>query len=312
MTRYKIIYNNTGGAAADIPIISKDDFDNQPFYLFTTGIVNWANFNSDDQNLIEIWNRNLRNFIISKIPNNFYIILNHYDPLFDADLSPMKGREKEDVIKYIQQNLIPNDNLHPRIIESQFSPNRIDPYWIQGFDFPHLILDFAHIFVHPPIQNHVTIGGHYGEDKSKLIKLNVLRTGFIGNGFGKDFTLTDNIRIKPNGQIETYINKLIELEIEYDPVNPSDFIGSILNQVIASFERKLKKLKADKNGNLPLFYQIEHIYNKLTPNKIDLINSIMLRFWDNMSIDKIINEVSDYYISQNIDRILEMNPLPLR
>ena len=51
--------------------------DKPTFYIYTTGIVNWANFNDINQNLIEIWKRLVRDNIISLIPENFEINILH-------------------------------------------------------------------------------------------------------------------------------------------------------------------------------------------------------------------------------------------
>ena len=296
MTRYNIVYNNNGGSQSDLK---------EPFYLYTTGIVNWAEFQYEDQNLIQIWNNALRNFIISKIPNNFSIILHHFDPILDLDnnLKPLPdGDKKTTILNYVQNELLANDRIHPRIIDSNFSDKGINPFEIQNIDFHHLVLDFAHIFIHEP-DNSVTIKNYKEEMKSVPISLNVLRTGFIGNGFGRIFTFTDNIRIQDTGEITTYVNKLIELEIDYDPVNPSDTIEKIFVDILRRFERGIQELK----GGQP-YFKVKHIIDTVKPNDIDFVNSIMLRLWDNKPLEQIKEEVINYYISKNQGRILKMKP----
>ena len=221
------------------------------------------------------------------------------------DLKPLpEGDKKTTILNYVQNELLANDRIHPRIIDSNYSDEGINPFEIQDIDFPHLVLDFAHIFIHEKSPNIVTIKNYREEMKSDPIRLNVLRTGFIGNGFGRVFTFTDNIRIQNTGEITTYVNKLIELRIDYDPANPSDAIEKILFDIVLVFEKSIKQIKG-----VDALHRVKHIVNTVKPNDIDFVNSIMLRLWDNKPLEQIKEEVINYYISKNQERILEMNPL---
>lgn len=285
MSKYYINYGGSYGLTPNI------------FYLYTTGIVNWGNFGNIDQNLIILWNNQIRDIILSKIPDNFQINIVHFDPLLDIDKVNTENIKLQQ-IEYVNENLIPSDLANDRIIESEFRREGID---INDISNPHLVLDFAHVFNFIPLVNNVTIDGYYGEEPSELLNLNVLRTGFIGNGFGKSFTLSDTIRIEQSGQVKTYIDKMIELGIDYDTKNPELFFEDILKKIILGFENIIKELK----GNVPLF-KIEHILQRVKPPITDILNSIMARFWNDMSRDRIIEEVIDYYIRINFDTIDSM------
>ena len=142
MTRYKIIYNQNAGSAA----ITQ-------FNIFTTGIVNWADFGQEDLNLIEIWNKELKTFIFSKIPSNFTDInIYHYDPMFDgASGTKLSSSKIRDSIEYVNANLIPNDFGTDRVNVSEFFDRPLDIARIQALRQPYIILDFAHVFDYIPL-----------------------------------------------------------------------------------------------------------------------------------------------------------------
>jgi hypothetical protein len=294
MTKYKIFYNQNAGSA----VLSQ-------FNIFTTGIVNWANFYQEDQNLIQIWNKELKKFIFSKISPNFTEInIYHYDPIYDAGTRSRLAISKiKESIEYVNSNLIPNDFGTERVNLSEFFDRPLDIARIQALRNPYIILDFAHVFDYIPLKNHVVIGNNYSEDSDQRpLKLNVLRTGYIGNGFGRLFSTTNTFTINPDGSLYTYIDKMIDLGIEYDYKNPEYYFETILKKTIQRIEQTVKDLK----GGTPI-YKIEHIINDVLPEQMNLVNLIVDKFMNGTYSDSetIIVELTQEVISLKLEFILQ-------
>tara|TARA_B100001248_G_C27304460_1_gene418733 strand:- start:34 stop:948 length:915 start_codon:yes stop_codon:yes gene_type:complete len=303
MTRYKIFYSQNAGS-------SSSSSSNNTYNIFTTGIVNWSVFDDDEQNLINFWNNELKNIIISKIPDNFTeIIIYHYDPIlttFEGNLIQLpEGLQRNEIKDYVYKNLILNDKVTDRVNDSEFINTELDIDTVQEIGQPYIVLDFAHIFRYIQIPNYVTYSNYYGKRlKQDPLQLNVLRTGFIGNGFGRDFSKANTFRINPDGSLYTYIDKMIDLRIDYNIDEPQKYFEEIVVEINNLIIDNIKALKG-----VDSMFKVQHIIDEVKPSDVDLINSIMIRFWDDKPRQQIIEEVVNYYIEKNFDKISEMIPI---
>lgn len=297
MKRYKIFYNQNAGSSS-----SSSSSSNNTYNIFTTGIVNWFVFDDPEQNLIEFWNQELKNFIISKIPSNFTEInIYHYDPILtilEGNLIKLpEGSQREEIKKYVYDNLIPKDFATDRVNHSEFNDTRLDINRIQKIEQPYIVLDFAHIFRYIQINGYVTYGKGLNQDP---LQLNVLRTGFIGNGFGRNFSKANTFIINPDGSLYTYINKMIDLEIDYNIDEPQKYFEEIVKEVNNLI---IDNIKVMKGANM---YQIQHIIDEIKPSDVDLINSIMDKFMNDKKIEAIKEEIINEIIVINQDKIFSM------
>ena len=189
------------------------------FYLYTTGIANSGLFNFEDQNLVTHWNNSVRDKVLGTIFKRFNkIIINHYDPLYseggETRKSFLTNNKQNDAKTYIQKKLINVDNKIERV-NSTFHKRVLPIQQFTEYTFknhPYLILDFARVFTEYPSVKTVAI-------HNQIYKLTVLRIGFLGNyHYMFNFKL---FQIHEDG-IKTYIDKMIESNIEYplsDPIN---------------------------------------------------------------------------------------------
>ena len=301
MTRYKIFYNQNAGSSS-----SSSSSSNNTYNIFTTGIVNWFVFNDPEQNLIEFWNQEFKDFIISKIPSDFTEIkIYHYDPILtilEGNLIKLsEGSQRNEIKDYVYVNLIPKDFATDRVNHSEFNDTRLDINRIQTINQPYIVLDFAHIFSYIQIPNYVTYANYYGEGLNQdPLQLNVLRTGFIGNGFGRNFSKANTFRINQDGSLYTYINKMIDLEIDYNINEPQKYFEEIVEEVNNLI---IDNIKAMKGANM---YQIQHIIDEIKPSDVDLINSIMDKFMNDKKIEAIKEEIINEIIVINQDKIFSM------
>ena len=320
MTKYPINYNNqtgvanfadfTGGAAfADVAADANDAAvaNDQVFHIYTTGIINWGTFDDPTQNLIAAWNNGVREALIQKIPQNFNISLHHYDPILgigqhEQPMQPIQGEDRQRQIDYAHANLIPGDFGNGRVVATEFIDRGFDAG--RGIQNPHLVIDLAHIFQYPYNIGTVIPGGNYGEGVGQPIPINSLRTGFLGNGFGAILGLADTVRVSDVGVVETYVDRMIARGDQYNIDNPSDFIENIYERLRVSIENAVKRLK----DNAPLF-RVQHIIDAIRPDPIVLVNSILARLWNDFTIERIIEEITEHQIQVNIEVITAMNPL---
>ena len=254
---------------------------NNIFNIFTTGILNWVNniYNNDDnQNLINIWNQSIRNSIISKIPSKFKINFYHYDP----------HQITQEIKNIINNNLILKDKNNYRVQNSTFINQGLNLDKVQNTNL-HLVLDFASIFKYVKKINTVKIAGNYPGVIQGTNELNIksLRTGFLGDEFGQLLMLSEHIiKLKENGNMETYVDMMIKNNINYDEIVPSDFIENIYNEIIKKIrltftidivDEKMNNINLKQKIINDILFQLE---NKVQENKIikDLIEKYKNKF----------------------------------
>lgn len=206
----------------------------QPFFfhIYTTGLGNWQDFTSEkeekspvqhnDQNLIKIWNQDVREHIFSLVPDQFKIKLYHYDPLtYSNDQASLK--------KYVKTNLIVTEKAISRVDSSEFIAKNLD---ITNLQEPYIILDIAALFRYEPSKIH-TVQYHKLENGKwllgKELTLNSVRFGFMGDINPRLLAKTKLFEVTQDGQVLTYIDKMIQINAQqqvykFDPHSPSHLI----------------------------------------------------------------------------------------
>jgi hypothetical protein len=272
---------------------------NTIFNIYTTGIVNSAEFEDDGQNLIKKWNNGVCKNIINNIPLCYNIKIHHYDPFLSSN-----RHTKKMTIAYVMTNLIPQDiESSRRVIQSDFYNTPFNASCVQN---PHLVFDMAHIYSFSGQHNTdqvvgmVSIAGNYGEPKSDLIKLHVLRTGFIGNSsIAFNLAISDSFRIKKNGDVITFVDRMIEKnyynsELQYEP---SDFIDKIMTQSKTLIENMI----IDHTGKK--YFELSDIFTSIltTETSFHMLRLFLIGFWKDVDINLLIIDIAEciykkYYI----------------
>tara|TARA_B110000971_G_scaffold204432_2_gene225892 strand:- start:4555 stop:6012 length:1458 start_codon:yes stop_codon:yes gene_type:complete len=244
------------------------------FYLYTTGIANSGLFNCQDQNLVTPWNNSVRGKVLGTIFKRFdKIIINHYDPLYSEGGETKKlfltNNKQNDAKTYIQKNLINVDNK----INGVTSTFYVDFLPILDFkeyifkDHPYLILDFARVFTEYPHTVKTVINM-----ASDQYNLTVLRIGYLG-GYHYMFEF-ELFKIHKN-RIETYIDKMIESNIQYPSDDPIEYIDKLSgsNALIISIYQSL--FQHIQNKTAKSFIELNdlgnNIKNIITKNEIGFI-----------------------------------------
>jgi len=128
-----------------VPLVELDN----TFYIYTTGLANWNDFNDD---IINIWKECRYNNIIKQIPNYFNnIIIHHYDPIQTI-------KENNRNIKENNRNITEQINSINKILIEQDSKSDTNKktkqtFYKQEFNHtkidktkPYIVLDFASIY----------------------------------------------------------------------------------------------------------------------------------------------------------------------
>jgi hypothetical protein len=197
-------------------------------------LANWQDFTSkedekspvqhNDQNLIKIWNQDVREHIFSLVPDQFKIKLYHYDPLTYSN-------DQDRLEKNIKNNLIVTERTISRVDSSEFIVKNLD---ITNLQEPYIILDIAALFRYEPSKIH-TVQYHKLDDGKwllgKKLTLNSVRFGFMGDINPRLLAKTKLFEVTQDGQVLTYIDKMIQINAQqqgkvydFDPHSPSHFI----------------------------------------------------------------------------------------
>ncbi len=283
--KYNIIYGGTS-------IIKK-----QVFHIYTTGIINWGQFEKEEDNLIKKWNDGILQNIVGKIPTNFDIRIYHYDPLNDIRLE-----DKPRIIDYINYNLIQYDKQESdRVISSEFHAEAFNESFVERLH-PHLVFDMGHVYRFLHIVGQVKNGGWYGEEPSEPVQLHVLRTGFVGNSeTAFDLARSDSFTINEVGVVRTFTDQIIDNpDYELIDTEPSDFINYMIDNdttkdtITHKLKDYLEVLMVKKN-----FLEIHDIsVNLIQEHRTIIVNLIMNRIWKNIKPEIIKDDVVKYIINQ--------------
>lgn len=315
--KYKLKYLTLKNQKSGASLESSDNI----FHIYTTGIANWGQFDTHGQNLITNWNSGVRENIISKVPENFQIKIYHYDPLLVVDGSSgpvkMKDDKKTYTMGYINQNLIPVDLNNDRVISSDFIEDYFNPEIINN---PYIVLDFYGLYDYPNEIGYVIRRLNWSQTIGDPFKLSVLRFGWFGSDFATMLGRSNIVQISDTGVVSTFVDKMIELKnrgcddgdecYNFRIREPSGYIEKIYTKTIRQIENRIKEIKGGSSTPLP-YFQVEHIGNAVIQNnsKQEIINSILNRIWNDFTPNRIINEISDYIITVNIDIITQMEPI---
>lgn len=277
--------------------------DKQTFYIYTTGIVNWASFNDSNLNLIEVWKRLVRDNIISLIPENFEINILHFDPIYTISQSGFIKRDKineDKIINYVNLNLIPFEYSNSRVINSEFI---VEPFSEDKIivNKPYILIDIAHLYKYPKLSNTVELNFDQDNEYKNLYSL---RFGFLGNPEAQLLGQTNLFKINSDNSVTTYIDKMIELDYPFDSIEPADFINQMYKKIILNIENFIKNIKQKP------FFKVEHIFHALKINSVHLMKSIIIRIWNDLSHQRIIDELTSFHIEKNLDLIIELESKP--
>ena len=241
------------------------------FYFYTTGLANWGCLDTVSDKWL---NSGIYNNILRQIPkkyNNIQII--HYDPIIIMG-GNKQLQNKLNIISEINTILELQMQQHAdeRVKSNIFIPEKFNLHEVQQ---PHIIIDFAHIFEYIKQKNTVRINNHYGEEVGPPLKLNSFYIGFIGekqidNGFSSYYLISAPLFNIKNGIITTYIDKMIELDYDYDPLYPIN----IIKKIYMIIQNKLIDEWRYKNNIVN--EKFDNAINKINQNIIiGIIDSIM-------------------------------------
>ena len=122
----------------------------------------------------------------------------------------------------------------------------------------------------------------------------------MGNTEAQYLGQTNLFKINSDNSITTYIDKMIELDYPFEPIEPSDFINHIYKQIILNIQNFIKNIKQKP------YFKVEHIFNALKINSVNLMKAIIIRVWNNFAYQRIIDELSSYNIEKNLDLIIKL------
>ncbi len=200
------------------------------FYLYTTGIADGDNLQYSANTWITIYRSSILRNIHSSFNN---IIIRHYDPLMWEDSEDIKCKLISKINKKIIKDDIRFSNID-RTINSEFICGTIN---FSTINFPHLILDMAHIFNYLP-NKQIQLNNHYGKSSNKKFNnIKSVYTGWCGekqlvDDFSKQFiAASDFVIIEEDGSVKTYIDRIIYLNYNktyfFNSFNPENTIMSL-------------------------------------------------------------------------------------
>jgi hypothetical protein len=218
--------------------------DNNTFVIYTSGIANWV----DVDTIIKNWiGYNILNNILTLIPDTYTNIkLRHYEPLYYGVENAKKIHPSQ--VKKIKDLLQNNDLKYDRVTQSLFFPESLPDIKMTK---DYLIIDFAHIFQYTNQIGIVKLAGHYNENDLFEKKLKTVYIGFIGNPIDENLNgdivshgiiLNNFFKVLDNGQVETYIDKMIQMNYDFDPKYPQDKINHIINNVKKNLMNKWREI----------------------------------------------------------------------
>jgi hypothetical protein len=268
-----------------------DETDNpNTFIIYTTGLSNGLNAlynNSSEQNIAKIYNE-LKLNLFGQIPDKFKIIIRHYDPIsIDSyncdDLKIKKLRENISYLKAVSKD----DKNHPSVISSKFIQSKL-PLDKINIMYPHIILDFAHIFTYTNNPETLIHGKYYNESKQTICRdFNVLRFGFLGNNISKAIFASDKLfNVDNDGNVLTLTTNMRQrLSFLLDNIYHEDPVEKLFTELIRDGIKEDISLGLQKINSIK--YKLE---NKLTARGIGLFDAqdIIIEKIKNIEFVKII------------------------
>lgn len=293
--KYIHLKNQTGGSS----LVTNTE--NNIFTIYTTGLYD----SGSNTNLIDLWNSDVRDNIISLIPENFRIKFIHYDPLvvWNLDKAKFEKIENQGTITTIKNELEDilqkKDMENNRVIESIFINEYFDINNI-NLEKPYIILDIAHLFLY---ENKVKTVKKLDRSDNREYNINSVRFGYIGDG-GIPLILAKSklFEINNNGEVITYIDKMINSGIKFDGVYPSGVIQNIYNEIKKKIKENIFRLTniTDTVDNDEIVKNCVSNIVKEFDNIIYIINYI----WQNYKQEQVINTIVNEIVEENLNAIL--------
>jgi hypothetical protein len=295
--KYVHLKNQTGGTS----LVNNNE--NSIFTIYTTGL-----YDSSNKNLINLWNSDVRDNIISLIPENFRIKFIHYDPLvvWNNDKAKFEKIENQGTITTIKSELEDilqkKDMENNRVTESIFTNEYFDINKI-NLEKPYIILDIAHLFLY---ENKVKTVKKLDRSDNIEYNINSVRFGYIGEG-GIPLILAKSklFEVNNNGQVITYIDKMINSGIKFNGIYPSDAIQNIYNEIIKQIKKNIFNFTGIKDT-----VDNDEIVKNCVSNivkEFDNIRLIINYIWQNYKQEQIINTIVSKIVEENVEIILACN-----
>ena len=229
------------------------------FYIYTTGLANWNDYNDD---IINIWKQCRYDNIIKQIPNNFNNIkIDHYDPIEVIDESK---RNIEEQIDSINQILIEQDR------QSETNKKTKQTFYKQEFDHtkidktkPYIVLDFASIYCYN--YNNITKKMYITleNDQQNEFDINCIHIPYPTTDEDIEFPKNnwcdnyyENIKYFTYDPINNKITTFIELFFKildenyirmYQNIYITDFINKLYNQQVLQYVKSMAEQVNDEN-----------------------------------------------------------------
>ena len=296
--KYIHLKNQIGGSS----LVNNNE--NSIFTIYTTGLYD----SGSNTNLIDLWNSDVRDNIISLIPENFRIKFIHYDPLvvWNLDKAKFEKIENQGKITTIKSELEvilqKKDMENNRVIESIFINEYFDINNI-NLEKPYIILDIAHLFLY---ENKVKTVKKLDRSDNREYNINSVRFDYIGEG-GIPLILAKSklFEVNNNGQVLTYIDKMISNGIEFGGDYPSKVIQNIYNEIKKKIKENIFRLT-----NITDTVDNDEIVKNCVSNivkEFDNIRLIINYIWENYNEERIIEIIVSKIVEENIETILTCN-----
>ena len=246
------------------------------FHIYTTGLGCWL----ETMILIEQWKLTVRKSILDNIDKSFTnIIITHYDPLSPSSkyVDIQKHNDAKKVFKEtVMSSVCTADIAYKRVTASNFEDEPINLDNINRLNednmHPHLLIDFAHILAYLPNKQTITINSYGEKEPTKIYDhINSLYFGFLGDRIPQHIAKLKLFDMDSNGNINTYIDKLIELG--YVKAYPLTDPINIIREIIIVVRKQLDQFLRTKNKSPTLIDDL-NIENNLEYYE-DAINMIM-------------------------------------
>lgn len=292
--KYIKLKNHTGGSS----LVTNTE--NNIFTIYTTGL-----YDSGNKNLINLWNTDVRDNIISLIPKNFRIKFIHYDPLIVWNLDKAKFEKIENqgtittIKNEIEDILQKKDMENNRVIESIFINEYFDINNI-NLEKPYIILDIAHLFLY---KNKVKTVKKLDRSDNREYNINSVRFGYIGErGIPLILAKSKLFEVNNNGEVITYIDKMISSGINFEGRYPSGVIQNIYNEIKKKIKENIFRLTniTDTVDNDEIVKNCVSNIVKEFDNIIYIINYI----WQNYKQEQVINTIVNEIVEENLNAIL--------
>lgn len=209
--------------------------ENKTFYIYTTGILNWLNL-EEEQKIYLKWKIYFKN-IINDIPIKYKVKVIHYDPNMlrdDNDINyELNSNIYDEIIHYLNDHgkNIP-DKIDPERISIEFIKESMNENVISEIKNPHIIYDFAGIFIQSREKTYLNLYA-YGSNKDEKVlyeNINVIYPEFwLLNNYNIDIDYVKLFNLDDKGNVETYNSKLNKL-LYIDNQNCETTIDFVLNK----------------------------------------------------------------------------------